>query len=128
MHYSLAIALLKGHFNLGDLDISDIDEETLRVINNIELIVDPTMEDRDKGIRGSKVVVTTEDGGIFEKTVLIPLGDAANPLTWKDLEDKLSACSEGLLSEEKQKKLMENIHIFDRFNKIDTINLYNIQL
>ena len=126
VHYSLAVALLKGHFNLGDLDISGIDEETLRVIDNTELIADSSMEDRDKGIRGSRVVVTTEDGSVLEKTVLIPLGDAANPLTWDDLEDKLSACSEGLLSEENQKKLMENIHNFERFNKIDTINLYNI--
>ena len=126
VHYSLAVALLKGHFNLGDLDISGIDEETLRVIDNTELIADSSMEDRDKGIRGSRVVVTTEDGSVLERTVLIPLGDAANPLTWDDLEDKLSACSEGLLSEENQKKLMENIHNFERFNKIDTINLYNI--
>lgn len=128
VHYSLAVALLKGHFNLGDLDISGIDDETLRIIDSIELIADSSMEDRDKGIRGSKVVVTTEDGSVLEKTVLIPLGDAANPLTWKDLEDKLSACAEGIISEEKQKKLMENIHNFDRFHKIDTINLYNILL
>ena len=126
VHYSLSVALLKGHFNLGDLDISDMSDELLRVIDNIELIVDPTMEDRDKGIRGSRVVVTADDGSVLEKTVLIPLGDAANPLTWDDLEDKLAACSEGLLTKENQKKLMENIHNFDRFNKIDTINLYNI--
>ena len=126
VHYSLAVALLKGHFNLGDLDISDMSDELLRIIDNIELIVDPTMEDRDKGIRGSKVVVTTEDGTEYEKTVLIPLGDAANPLTWDDLEDKLAACSDGLLSEENQKKLLINIHNLDKFHKIDTINLYNI--
>ncbi len=127
VHYSLAVALLKGHFNLGDLDISGIDDELMRVIDNIELIVDPTMENRDKGIRGSKVVVTTEDGSVLEKTVLIPLGDAANPLTWYDLEEKLSACSEGLLSKEKQEKLLENIHNLEELHKIDTINLYNIQ-
>ncbi len=128
IHYSLAVALLKGHFNLDDLDISAIDEELLRVIHSIELIVDPSMEDRDKGIRGSKVVVTTEGGSVLEKTVLIPLGDAANPLTWYDLEEKLSACSEGILSKENQEKLLKNIHNLDRFNKIDTINLYNVQL
>ncbi len=126
IHYSLAVALLKGHFNLSDLDISGIDEETLRVIGVTELINEPSMENRDKGIRGSRVVVTTENGEKFEKTVLIPLGDAANPLTWKDLEGKLSACSEGLLDEKKQKKLIENIHTLENLNRIDTINLYNI--
>ena len=126
VHYSLAVALLKGHFNLGDLDISDMSDELLAVIDNIELIVDQTMEDRDKGIRGSRVVVTAEDGSEYEKTVLIPLGDAANPLTWADLEDKLSACSEGLLSKENQKKLLLNIRNLPKLHKIDTINLYNI--
>ena len=128
VHYSLAVALLKGHFNLDDLDISDMSDELLRVIDNIELVVDPTMEDRDKGIRGSRVVVTTDDGTEYEKIVLIPLGDAANPLTWDDLEEKLSACSEGLLAKDNQKKLLTNIHNFDKLHKIDTINLYNIQL
>ena len=128
VHYSLAVALLKGHFNLDDLDISDMSDELLRVIDIIELIVDPTMEDRDKGIRGSRVVVTTDDGAEYEKTVLIPLGDAANPLTWDDLEEKLSACSDGLLTKENQKKLLINIHNIDKLHKIDTINLYNIQL
>ena len=128
VHYSLAVALLEGHFNLGDLDISHMSDELLRAIDSIELIVDPTMEDRDKGIRGSRVVVTTEDGTEYEKTVLIPLGDAANPLTWYDLEEKLSACSDGLVTKENQKKLLLNIHNFDKLHKIDTINLYNIQL
>lgn len=128
VHYSLAVALLKGHFNLDDLDISGMDEELLRIIDSIELIVDSTMEDRDKGVRGSKVVVTTEKGSVLEKIVLIPLGDAANPLTWDDLEEKLSACSDGLLTKENQKKLLSNIHNIDKFHKIDTINLYNIQL
>jgi 2-methylcitrate dehydratase PrpD len=128
VHYSLAVALLKGHFNLGDLDISHMSDELLRVIDNIELITDPTMEDRDKGIRGSRVVVTTDDGTEYEKTVLIPLGDAANPLTWADLEEKLAACSEGLLSKENQKKLLININNLPKLHKIDTINLYNIQL
>ncbi len=126
VHYSLAVALLKGHFNLGDLDISHMSDELLRIIDNIELIVDPTMEDRDKGIRGSRVVVTTDDGAEYEKTVLIPLGDAANPLGWDDLKEKLSACSDGLLSKENQEKLLSNIHKLDKFHKIDTINLYNI--
>lgn len=128
VHYSLAVALLRGHFNLGDLDISLIDKELLRIIDCTELIEDSSMEDRDRGIRGSRVEVTTGDGSIFEKTVLIPLGDAANPLTWKDLTEKLSDCSEGLLTEEKQKKLLENIHNLEKFHIIDTINLYNTQL
>ncbi len=124
VHYSLAVALQRGHFNLSDLDISNIDDELLGLIDAIELIEDPSMEIRDEGIRGCKVVVVLDNGEEYEKTVLIPLGDAVNPLSWQDIREKLRGCSEGLLTEEQQNKLMDNIISLDEFDNIGTINLY----
>ncbi len=124
VHYSLACALLKGHFNLSDLDISDIDEEMIKTIGMIELIEDSTMENRDAGIRGSKVVVVLEDGTELEKTVLIPLGDAANPLSWKNLRNKLRDCAEGLLSESQQNRLVDNINQLECYESLNSINIY----
>ena len=125
VHYALVTALVKGHFNLCDLDVSGIDSEVLRIIEATELIPDPSMENRDEGIRGCKVVVTLTDGSEYEKTVLIPLGDAEKPFTWQDIKDKFSACSEGLLSEAQQEKLLDNIHSLENYDSIKTINLYN---
>ncbi len=124
VHYSLAVALLRGRFGLSDLDISAMDSELLRVIALTELIEDPTMEKRDEGIRGCRVEVILSDGSVYDKTVLIPLGDAANPLSWNDIREKLRACSEGLLSEEEQSRLIDNILSLDKFESINTINLY----
>ncbi len=124
VHYSLAVALLRGHFNLGDLDISSIDEKLLKTIDAIELIEDPSMEDRKAGIRGSRVEVVLSSGTVYEKTVLIPLGDAAKMLTWDDLEEKLSACSDGFLTNTQQEKLIENIHNLDSKDKLNSINIY----
>ncbi len=125
VHYALVTALSKGHFNLSDLDVSKIDSETLRLIEATELIPDPSMENRDEGIRGCRVVVTLSDGSEYEKTVLIPLGDAQKPFTWQDIEEKLSACSEGLLSETQRRKLLGNICSLENCDSIKTINLYN---
>ncbi len=124
VHYSLAVALLRGRFGLSDLDISAMDSELLRVIDLIELIEDPSMEKRDEGIRGCRVEVTLSDGSVLDKTVLIPLGDAENPLSWNDISEKLRACSEGLLSEGEQSRLIDNILSLDKFESINTINLY----
>lgn len=126
VHYSLAVALLRGHFSLDDLDVSKIDEELLRVIDSIELIEDESMENRDKGIRGCKVVAVLDDGREYEKTVLIPLGDAANPLSWEDIKNKLASCSNGILCEREQNLLIENIHNLQNLDSIKTINLYSI--
>lgn len=125
VHYALVTALIKGHFNLSDLDVSVIDSEVLRVIEATTLIYDPSMENRDAGIRGCRVVVTLTDGSEYEKTVLIPLGDAEKPFSWQDIKEKLSACSEGLLSGAQQKKLLDNICSLENCDSIKTINLYN---
>ncbi|MBR3816314.1 MAG: MmgE/PrpD family protein [Clostridia bacterium] len=124
IHYSLACALMRGHFNLSDLDISDVDEMT-DIIEKIELIEESSMENRDAGIRGSRVVVVLEDGTELEKTVLIPLGDAANPLSWEDLKSKLRGCAEGVLTDSQQSKLIENICRIEKYENIRTINIYN---
>ncbi len=126
VHYSLAAALLRGHFNLSDLDISHMDDELLRIISCTRLIDDPSMENRDEGIRGCRVVVLLGDGSEYEKTVLIPLGDAAKPLSWQDIREKLHGCSEGLLSENQQDRLMENILSLEKAESIKTINLYGV--
>ncbi|MBQ7296285.1 MAG: MmgE/PrpD family protein [Clostridia bacterium] len=125
VHYSLAVALLRGHFGLDDLDISKADDELIRLIYSIKLIEDPSMEKRDEGIRGCRVVVILSDGSEYEKTVLIPLGDAANPLSWDDIREKLSLCSQGLISEAQQSTLIKNINSLENCDSIKTINLYN---
>lgn len=126
IHYSLATALVKGHFGLDDLDVSKVDDELLKVINLIELIEEPAMENRDKGIRGCRVVVALADGEEYEKTVYIPLGDAANPLSWGDIKEKLCNCSNGILNEKQQELLIENILNLQKIDRINTINLYSI--
>ena len=123
VHYSLACALVRGHFNLSDLDISDVDEMT-DIIEKIELIEDSSMENRDAGIRGSRVVVTLEDGTELEKTVLIPLGDAANPLSWEELKNKLRGCAEGVLGDAQQSALIESISALEKAEGISTINIF----
>lgn len=123
VHYSLACALLRGHFSLSDLDISAVGEMT-DLIEKIELIEDSSMENRDAGIRGSRVVVTLEDGKELEKTVLIPLGDAANPLSWDDLKSKLKGCAEGVLTDSQQTSLIENICTLEKLESINTINIF----
>ncbi len=124
IHYSLATALVRGHFGLSDLDISCMDD-VIPIIQKIELIQDENMENREAGIRGSRVVIELEDGSTMEETVLIPLGDAAKPLSFEQLRAKLRECADNILSVEKQNRLVDNILNFEKLKKINTINLYN---
>lgn len=124
IHYAIAAALVRGHFSLADLDLAGINE-LLPVIEKIELLEDETMENSREGIRGCRVLVETVDGRRYEETVLIPLGDAAKPLSREALCRKLEECAEGLLSKEQQNILIEQVFSLETCPGIRTVNLYN---
>ena len=124
IHYALATALARGRFGLSDLDISSIDD-VLPIISKITLVEDANMENRKEGIRGARVVVELEDGSTLEETVLIPLGDAAKPLSHEALRTKLRECSETILSEREQEILVKNIWNLEKIAHINTINIYD---
>ena len=124
IHYALATALAKGHFDLSDLNASSLDAQVDELISRIELIADPSMEDRAAGIRGARVAIETEDGRLLEKRVLIPKGDGANPLSEDELRAKLRACAEGLLDAGQQKLLIEGISSLEQLDRLTGINMF----
>ena len=56
IHYAVAKTLLNGNFSLCDLSVS-LDEQTRTFIDKISLVVDASMENRDAGISGAKVII-----------------------------------------------------------------------
>lgn len=125
IHYSLAIALQKGRFQLADLALENLTEDLSALIDRIRLIEDANMENTQEGIRGAKVVARMKNGAEVKKTVLIPKGDAANPFTWKDVRDKLNGCAEGILSPEQQSRLIRWVEGLDTQKKFLSINNWN---
>ena len=93
--YTLARALLTGSYGVEDMDPPKLTEDTLRLIDRIRLIPDETMEDRRRGVRGTRVEVVLESGEVLRDTVLVPRGDPENPLEPGTVLRKLRACAEG---------------------------------
>lgn len=121
IHYSLAVALLKGHFQIADLDISDLDSSVEHIINVTKLIPDESMENRDKGIRGAKVEVELTDGQTYCETVLIPKGDPENPFTWADMYDKMNGV---IIDGYHTDTVINNIRALDKIKKFTTISMF----
>lgn len=113
VHYSLAAALKEGHFNLQDLETEKITDEIRNIIAKTELIPDETMEDKKAGIRGARVVIRMTDGTEYEEPVLIPKGDAANPFSWEDMEQKMYACMKDYYSKDEVRKIADKIRNTD---------------
>lgn len=95
IQYTMACALLNGSYGIADMDPPDLSDRVVKLIEKIHLIPDSTMEDRSKGIRGTRVEVVKINEEILEETVLVPKGDPENPLTRENILDKLKTCALG---------------------------------
>lgn len=109
IQYTLACALLNGSYGIADINPPRLTKDVLELIEKTKLIPDTTMEDRTKGIRGTRVEIILKDGRKFEETVLTPKGDPENPLTREDIIDKLGVCARGQADESTLMKLVECI-------------------
>lgn len=93
IHYTLACALAKGAYGVSDMDPPDLSANVRTLIDRIELIPDERMEDRARGIRGTRVEILTEGGEVFTNTVETPKGDPENPLSREEVVAKLRVCA-----------------------------------
>ncbi len=89
--YCLAAALAEGFFGLDSLNVDTRDISSL--ISRITLHPDPSLEDRNAGIRGAKLTLRCKNGATYIQTILIPKGEAKKPLHWWDIEEKLCQCA-----------------------------------
>lgn len=125
IQYTLACALLQGSYGIADMNPPRLTPDVLELIKKTDLIPDSSMEDRAKGIRGTRVEVLLKDGSHEEETVLVPKGDPEKPLTRADIIDKLRACAEGQADEQTLMALVKDIESIEgtsRFeNPIKTI-------
>lgn len=119
IQYTLACALLQGSYGIADMDPPRLTPDVLELIEKTELIADTTMEDRAKGIRGTRVEVILKDGGHEEETVLVPKGDPEKPLTQDDIIKKLRVCAQGQVDEETLMKLVNAVEKIDGSDKFE---------
>ena len=109
IQYTLACALLNGSYGIADMDPPKLTKDVLELIGKTRLIPDETMEDRAKGVRGTRVEVVLKSGESLAETVLVPKGDPENPLTRADIIDKLRVCAKGQADPETQARLVDAI-------------------
>ncbi len=112
--YTLACALSQGTYGIESMEPGRLTPEILNLIRKTELIVDPEMEDRMKGIRGARVQILMRDGEAIEETVSIPRGEPERPLSKEDLEEKLIVCAQSESDSEMLNSLIWAVRNLDK--------------
>lgn len=119
IQYTLACALIQGSYGIADMDPPRLTPEVMDLIEKIRLISDETMEDRTKGIRGTRVEIVLKNGETAEETVLVPKGDPEKPLTRADIIEKLRVCAKGQADEDKLMALVKAIEKIEGTGKFE---------
>ncbi|MCM1226964.1 MAG: MmgE/PrpD family protein [Clostridium sp.] len=114
IQYTLACALVNGSYGIKDMNPQSLTSEILELIEKIKLFSDKSMENREKGIRGTRVEIILENGNKVEKTILVPKGDPENPINKDEIILKLYTCAQEQASYNELERLVEAVENFDK--------------
>lgn len=99
------------------------DSEIRRVMQNVEVIVDPKL-DQEYTVQPDRwaveLTITTKDGKKYVQFVEYPKGDPPNPMTWDETVEKFMDLSEPVYGKEicdKIYKLIDTLEEHDNFKK-----------
>lgn len=124
IHYTLACALKNGKYSVDYMNPPRLDKDIVDLIKKIELIPDETMENREKAIRGTRVVVSLNNNRQEEETILVPRGDPEKPLKYDDIVNKLRVCGSNLVNENQLNTLIQYINNFGKEELLDSKILF----
>lgn len=104
--YCLALAAVGGREALLPLAADALSREGLsELASKVSLSLDVGLDAKFPAQTLARVTVVTK-GQRFTSNVTAPRGEAGDPLTWKELEDKFIAVTQGILSKSQQGKLV----------------------
>lgn len=115
--YATAVGLIKGKFDIEDLSLDSKLEIVAYLIEHMNLQEDCSMENREKGIRGARVIAFLSDGANYEKAILVPEGEGGKALSWEQLEKKMINCGKMYDNKKQLKRLFESCKNIEKSQK-----------
>ena len=117
--YASAIGLVSANFTLNDLyKAADMSSEVKTLIECMEIVVCPELEDRASMKRGARMELKMKDGRKLISEVEAPKGEKCFPLTKEDMRGKLRACAAGILNDKQQDAVFEMSMNFEKITDL----------
>jgi 2-methylcitrate dehydratase len=120
--YVIAAALVERQVTPLQFTMQKIMDPRIREqLKKVEVVADPQIEKVFPALQRVIVNIDTTDGRTFSKQLDYPKGDARNPLTDQEVEEKFSALADGVLSNESQKQVKETIWSLERVGSVNEL-------
>lgn len=122
MTYATATGLVTGNYTLQDLKMaSNMNHKTRELIKKMQIISNPTLENREKNIRGAKVEICLKNGNKITEEVTLPKGDPEVPLEDGDMRNKVRLCCDGIYDEAHQQKIYDIVMELEKLDDIENL-------
>ncbi len=118
MQFCAALALIQGDASLNQFNETMLRDETIRrLMERIEVIIDPDIDQKYPEKWGTEVTIQLKTGDAIVKRAEYPKGDPENPVTAKDLIDKFNTLTY-FLPQEKRAALVEGVMNLEKVSDI----------
>ena len=121
--YVIAAAIAERQVTPVQFEMKKIMDPTIRAqLKKVEVVADPEIEKVFPALQRVIVNLTTTDGRTLTRQLDYPKGDARNPLSDAEVEEKFAALAEGVLPERAQKKLKDAIWNLEKIGSVSSVD------
>ena len=104
--FAVALALVTGRADEESFSMESVKNPMIQsLFGKTKIISDPSLDNREKNIRGIVVEITTDSGERITETVLLPRGEPENPGTEEDIRRKFDGCIGNFWNDEKKNRV-----------------------
>jgi len=124
MGYLVARALTDGKLTLDSFtDEAVRDQKVLRLVEKVEMKVDPTLPPSTSadGSRAAKVTIRLNNGALHERYERYPKGSPQLPMTPDELKEKVRACARGTIETRAFEQLVARLSMLETIPNIKAL-------
>ena len=105
--FCMGIVLEKGYLGFNDINDDALRDKAVRLQSRkVRMVFDAEVDKLFPKTRPCRIIITTTNGQIFEKTNLYRRGDPEFPMQLKDVEAKFLSVTDGILCENAQRAIL----------------------
>lgn len=120
--YGVAAAIVDRQVTPAQFTMAKINDPRIRAqLRKVEVTADPEIEKVFPALQRANVTIITTDGKRFNKQLDYPKGDARNPLSDREIEEKFGALAEGALTKPQQRRVIEAIWNLEKAASITAV-------
>lgn len=116
MQYVLAVAALYQDLTPKQFSKENISKTDIQILmKKVIFDIHPDWIDGNDW-RADKIILTTQEGKIFEELIQFPKGNVVLPLSWEEISEKFRSCCKDFYDNEKINELIKRIETIENHN------------